>query len=185
MQFPSGDEQTRMCVCICVETEWEWQREREEGGMWGTKRKESVRKCGLWSTCICCAIFVRSLANGAGSGQGALGPVLEDGGGELLQGAAQQVGCLLGPLMTCKLFPASWDTCMKTSISPSASYHRHMASLVALWQSCLSQSGIMSPVMLTLTQLGRTCTKNMLKMLNNWKKDVHPLQQLLFHVPLL
>ena len=74
---------------------------------WRWKREESVGKCGLWSTCICCAIFVRRLADGAGSGQGALGLVLEDGGGELLQGAAQQVGRLLGPLMTCKLFPAS------------------------------------------------------------------------------
>lgn len=91
MQFPSGDEQKCVCARVCV-------------GGW---RKECVVRFGLWSTCICCAIFIRRLAGRAGSGHSALGLVLEDGGGEFLQGAAQQVGCLLGPLMTCKLFPAS------------------------------------------------------------------------------
>lgn len=60
-----------------------------------------------WSTCIRYASFLSCLANRVCSGQGALGLVLEDGGGEFLQGASQQVRRLLGPLMTCKLFPAS------------------------------------------------------------------------------
>ncbi len=103
MQFPSGDERRHMCVRVWKQSE----SDKEKARRGFVRKGESVGKCGAWSTCICCAIFVRSLANGAGSGQGALGLVLEDGGGELLQGAAQQVGCLLGPLMTCKLFPAS------------------------------------------------------------------------------
>lgn len=116
MQFPLGDEQAHMraSVRVCEEVDREWQR---EAGEW----KEYTGKCILLSTCICCAIFLGSLADGARSGQGALGLMLEDGGRKLLQGAAQQVGCLLGPLVTCKLFPASWDMCIKTSISPSAS----------------------------------------------------------------
>lgn len=109
---------------------WNAARVTKGGKLQGLNRKEFICKCGMWSTCICCAIFVRSMADGAGSGQGALGLVLEDGGGELLQGAAQQVGCLLGPFMTCKLFSASWDMCIKTSISPCANYRR------LHWQVC-------------------------------------------------
>lgn len=43
-----------------------------------------VGQCGLWSTCIRRANFLNRLANRTSSGQGALGLVLEDGGGEFL-----------------------------------------------------------------------------------------------------
>lgn len=143
----SGDE--RRCVFLQM-----WKQDRwltSAGQRRQTERVEHVGKCGLWSTCICCANFLNRLANRTGSGQGALGLVLEDGGGEFLEGAAQQVRCLLGPLMTCKLFPASWDTCMKTTISPPVSYSRDTAA--APLHPCLWQVGIMCLVKPTMTQL--------------------------------
>lgn len=66
------------------------------------RHKENVR-----NTCVGRAALVRRLADRACSGQRALGLVLKDAGGELLQGASQQVGRLLGPLVACKLFSAS------------------------------------------------------------------------------
>lgn len=97
MQFPLGDAQTLVCqstccVYVCV---------------YVTDQRRVQHKWNVWSTCVGCADLIRRLADRAGSGQRALGLVLKDAGGEFLQGAAQQVGRLLGPLVACKLFSAS------------------------------------------------------------------------------
>jgi len=52
--------------------------------------------------------LIGALPERRGSLQGALGLVLEDGGGELLQAAAQQVGGFLSPLVPGKLLPPSY-----------------------------------------------------------------------------
>lgn len=51
--------------------------------------------------------LIGALPEGGGALQGALGLVLEDGRGELLQAAAQQVRGFLSPLVPCKLLPPS------------------------------------------------------------------------------
>lgn len=99
MQFPLGDEQTLVCqsmccVCTCM-------------CVCARHQRQVQHKWNVWNTCVGCAVLVRRLADRAGPGQRALGLVLKDAGGEFLQGAAQQVGRLLGPLVPCKLFSAS------------------------------------------------------------------------------
>lgn len=50
--------------------------------------------------------IIRTLAEGGGPLQGSFWMVFEDWRGKFFKGAAQEVGRLLGPLMTCKLFTA-------------------------------------------------------------------------------
>lgn len=70
-----------------------------------TECKELMNAPPRFVTCTC-VVTVVGLVHPPSEGGGvlqSLGLVLEDGRGELLQGAAQQVGCFLSPLMSGKL----------------------------------------------------------------------------------